>query len=48
MGYTTVGKTCLVLRFLNDEYEEIDDPTLGTTPTPFPFPFLGHDTGPRV
>jgi GTPase SAR1 family protein len=42
MGYTTVGKTCLVLRFLNDEYEEIDDPTLGTAPTtPFsPFPFL--------
>lgn len=39
MGYTTVGKTCLVLRFLNDEYEEIDDPTLGTAPTPFHFLF---------
>jgi len=28
VGYTTVGKTCLVLRFLNDSFEEIDDPTL--------------------
>jgi GTPase SAR1 family protein len=45
MGYTTVGKTCLVLRFLNDEYEEIDDPTLGTAPNPLSISFFGPRHG---
>ena len=42
LGDTAVGKSCLVVRFVRDEFFEFQEPTIGGKHLSLSFCFFGH------